>query len=42
MSESDFSRKYVPSRELVPTGKVVEVDIENDTTSLRGQLVSFT
>jgi hypothetical protein len=43
MSESDFSRRYVPSRELVPTGKVDEVDIETDITSLReGQLISFT
>lgn len=42
ISESDFSRKYIPSQELVPTRKVVEVDIETEITNLRdGQLVSF-
>jgi len=43
MNENDFSHKYMPSQALVPEGKVVELDIESDATSLReGQLVSFT
>jgi hypothetical protein len=42
LSENDFSHKYMPSQLLVPEGKVFEVDIESEATSLReGQLVSF-
>jgi len=43
MSENYFSHKYMPSQALVPEGKVAEVDIESEATSLReGHLVSFT
>jgi len=43
MCENDFSHKYMPSQALMPEGKVVEMEIESEATSLReGQLVSFT
>jgi hypothetical protein len=43
MSENYFSHKYMQSQALVPEGRVAEVDIESEATSLsEGHLVSFT